>query len=234
MHTFTAMVPAQPLLPSDLALLLAPVRATEPSAPDKYVGRTDGVLLDEDGRVVAFILRLTGRLGARTLVPATAMSLTAGSALRLAWTEDQLRAQPRLDQRLRLHTWIDGGPPVESQWLPARAGVVPPGSGVNGTEAAKEGLAGGLFGAVIGGVTGLAIGGPIAGASLAVLFGGGGGLAGILSGASEETAAQAGEMKLRRAPAPTGAGGDLRQPGAGPARAIRSPRVTSRPPRSTT
>jgi hypothetical protein len=78
--------------------------------------------------------------------------------------------------------------------MPARPGVIPPGSGVNGTEAAKEGFAGGLIGAALGAVAGLAIGGPIAAASMAVFFGGGGGLAGILSGASQETAAEASEM----------------------------------------
>src|SRR4051812_6506528 len=82
MHTFTAVVPTQALLPAELALLLAPVRVNEPSDPDEYVGRTDGVLLDRDGRVVAFILQLTRKLGARgarTLVPVTAMTLTEGS-----------------------------------------------------------------------------------------------------------------------------------------------------------
>jgi hypothetical protein len=197
--TFTAVVPTRGLLPHDLAILLAPVRAAEPSAPDEYVGRADGVLLDFGGRVVAFVVRLAKKLdahGARTLVPVTALTLEEGPMLHLSWTEDQLRAQPRLDQGLQPHNQVDGGPPVESQWMPALPNVVPPGSGVNGTEAAKESLEGGFVGAAIGALAGLAIGGPVLAASLAVFFAAGGSLAGLLSGASQETAAEAGEMKF--------------------------------------
>jgi hypothetical protein len=71
MQTFTAVLPTRRLLPHDLALLLAPVRAEAPSAPDAYVGRADGVLLDDGGHVVAFIVRLARELDAkspRTLV----------------------------------------------------------------------------------------------------------------------------------------------------------------------
>jgi hypothetical protein len=84
MRTFTAVLPTQLLLPMDLALLLAPVRVAEPSAPDTYVGRADGVLLDDEGRVVAFIVRLTKAIdarGARTLVPVTALHMTPGPKL---------------------------------------------------------------------------------------------------------------------------------------------------------
>lgn len=176
--------------------MLAPVRAEEPSLPDEYVGRADGVLLDDQGRVAALILRLSRRLdarGARTLVPATALSLT-GPTLHLQWTEGQLLAQPRLDEDLQPHNTADGGPPVESQWMPARPAVIPPGSGGNGAAAATEGVEGGLIGAALGALAGLAIGGPIGAASLAVFFAAGGSLAGILSGASQETASEAGEM----------------------------------------
>ena len=199
MRTFTAVIPAQPTLPPDLELLLAPVCANEPSAPDEYVGRTDGVLLDEEGRAVAFIVRLSKKLDPdcpRTLVPTRAMTVTGGSLIHLTWTEDQLLAQPRLDEDLQPHNRIDGGPPVESQWMPARPNVVPPGPGVNGSEAAKEGLEGGLIGAAIGAVAGMAIGGPIGAASLAAFCAAGGSLAGILSGATHETAVEASEMKL--------------------------------------
>lgn len=198
MRTFTAVLPTQPLLPPDLALLLAPVCADEPSAPDDYVGRTDGALLDDEGHVVAFIIRLSRRLdarGARTLAPVSAMS-AKGPLLKVAWTQDQLLAQPRLDADLQPHDRVDGGPPVESRWMPARPNVVPPGSGGNAAEAAKEGIEAGLIGAAIGAIAGLAVGGPIAAASLAVFFAAGGSLAGILSGASRETATEASEMKF--------------------------------------
>jgi hypothetical protein len=198
-RTFTAVVPTQPQLPPALAVLLAPVCAAEPSAPDEYVGRADGVLLDDEGRVAAFIVRLARKLdahGARTLVPATAMTLTIGPMLHVAWTEDQLCAQPRLDQELQPHNRVDEGPPVESQWMPARPAVIPPGSGVNAKEAVMEGVEGGLLGAALGALAGLAIGGPIAAASLAAFFAAGGSLAGILSGASQETAAEASEMRF--------------------------------------
>jgi hypothetical protein len=204
MQTFTAIVPTQPQLPPDLAILLAPVRSDEPSAPDAHVARADGVLLDEEGRVVAFILRLAKTLdphGGRTLVPATALRLTEGPKLHLAWTEDQLRAQPRLDGDLQPHNHVDGGPPVESQWMPARPAVIPPGSGGNGVAAATEGVEGGLIGAAIGALAGLAIGGPIGAASLAVFFAAGGSLAGILSGASQDTAPEASEMHFAHLPA---------------------------------
>jgi hypothetical protein len=199
MQTFTAVLPTRRLLPHDLALLLAPVRAEAPSAPDAYVGRADGVLLDDGGHVVAFIVRLARELDAkspRTLVPATAVTVTEGPILRLSWTADQLRAEPWLDADLQPHNRTDGGPPVESRWMPARPGVVPPGPGVNGAEAVKEGFEGGIIGAALGTLAGLALGGPIAAASLAVFFAAGGSLAGVLSGASQETAPEASEMKF--------------------------------------
>lgn len=197
MQTFTAVVPTQPLLPPELAPMVAPVLAEEPSAPGEYVGRGDGVLLDDDGRVVAILVRLARRFdarGARTLVPATALTLTEGPVLHLTWTEGQLLAQPRLDEDLQPHARTDGGPPVESQWMPARPAVIPPGSGGNGVAAAKEGVEGGLIGAALGALAGLAVGGPIGAASLAVFFAAGGSLAGILSGASQDTAPEASEM----------------------------------------
>lgn len=199
METFTAVIPKRPILPQDLELLLAPVCTDEPSAPTNYVGRSDGVLLDSHGRAVAFIVRLARRLDrdcARTLVPVTALTVTTSWLLRLSWTTDQLLAQPRLDDDLQPHNRVDGGPPVESQWMPARPNMVPPGPGVNTKEAVKEGIEGGLIGATIGAVAGMAIGGPIGAASLAAFFAAGGSLAGVLSGASHETAVEASEMKL--------------------------------------
>jgi hypothetical protein len=200
MHTFTAVLAVDPWLPPDLAILIAPVRAAEPSDPDEHVGNAEGVLLDQDGRVAAFILRLAGRVDlrhGRVLVPATALRLTEGPYLRLAWTEDQLRAQPRLDQDLQPHNRVDGGPPVESHWMmPARPSVIPPGPFLNKSAAAWEGLQGGIVGAIVGVVAGLAVGGPAAVVPAMIFFAAGAGLAGLLSGASQESAAEASEMSL--------------------------------------
>jgi hypothetical protein len=199
MRTFTAVTPLTYALPPDLALLLAPVRADEPSAPDEYVGRSEGVLLDEKGRVLAFIVRLSPSIAAaspRTLVTATAVNVTPDGVLHLSWTRDQLLAQPLLDTSMHEHNRTDGGAPVESAWMPARPNAVPPSDTVNGVEAAKEGLQGGAAGAVIGALAGLAIGGPIGALALAAFFAAGGGLAGVIAGASYETAVEAGEMKF--------------------------------------
>ena len=199
MQSFTAITPARLTLPPDLALLTAPVRAHEPSAPDEYVGRAEGVVLDPEGHVVAFVVRLAQRLVAkspRTLVAANAIEVTSGPVLHLAWTEDQLLAQPQLDENFQPHNRVDGGAPVESQWMPARPNVIPPGEGMNGKEAAKEGLEGGAIGAVIGAVAGMAIGGPIGAIALGAFCAAGGGLAGVLSGVTQETSAEAGEMKF--------------------------------------
>ncbi|MEP7124859.1 MAG: hypothetical protein ABJE95_28280 [Byssovorax sp.] len=199
MRTLTAVIPAKSSLPPDLALLLAPIRSSEPSAAGKDVGHAEGALLDEQGRVIAFIVRLSPSVASgspRTLVTANAVKVTDDSVLHLSWTEDQLLAEPRLDSNLQPHTVTDGGIPVESQWMPARPNVIPPGGEMNVGETAKEGLEGGTIGAVVGGAVGLVIGGPIVALGLAGFFAAGGGLAGILSGASQDTAAEAGEMKF--------------------------------------
>jgi len=199
MRTFTAVTPMRTTLSSDLALLLAPVRANEPSAPEEYVGHAEGVLLDERGRLIAFILRLSPRLVAgrpRTLVAASAITVSDDMVLHLSWTEEQILAQPRLDADLQPHNRVDGGRPVESQWMPARPNVVPPSDSVNGKEALKEGLEGGAIGAVLGGVAGLVMGGPIGAVALAGFCAAGGSLAGIIAGATHETAIEASEMKF--------------------------------------
>jgi hypothetical protein len=196
---FTAVVPRRSLLPPDLAVLLAPVRAQEPSAHDPYAGRAEGVLLDDDGRVVAFILRLAMKLdarGGRTLVPVTAVTLTEGPILGLAWTEEYLSAQPRLDHDLQPQAAVDGGSAVETLGLPATSGVAPPGPGASGTETAKEGVEGGILGAAVGVVAGLALGGPIAAASLAVFFAVGGSVGGLISGAAHETEPRVNELRF--------------------------------------
>jgi hypothetical protein len=200
MRTFTIITrPEGENLPTELALLNAPVTAAEPSAPGEYVGKTEGVVLNEEGAIVAFIVQLAERLvpqgRLRTLIPTTAVKIQ-GSTLHVAWTEDQLLAQPRLDENFRAHNRVDGGAPVESQWMPARANVVPPGSGVNTELAAKEGVAGGAIGAAVGAVAGMIAGGPVAAAAFGIFFAAGGSLAGLISGASQETAPEAAELRL--------------------------------------
>jgi len=177
-RVFTAVVPLRHQLPPELALLLAPVRTADRSAPDEYNARTEGVLLDDGGRVLAFIVRLAGALDdrrARTLVPVTVAALVEGPALHLLWTEEQLRAHPRLDEDL-------------DRAAHEAPGEAPPTGGASGVETAKEGVEGGLLGAALGAIAGLALGGPIAAASLAVFFATGGSVLGMIAGASEETA----------------------------------------------
>jgi nucleotide-binding universal stress UspA family protein len=183
----------------ELGLLHASVTAAEPSAPGEYVGESEGVILDEGGAIIAFVVRLSPRLvprePARTLIPTAALEVR-GSVLHVRWTEDQLLAQPRLDADFQEHNRVDGGPPVESQWMPARPNVIPPGSGFNTELAAREAAAGGAIGAAVGTAVGLVAGGPIAALSLGLFFAAGGSLAGVISGASQETAAEAGELHL--------------------------------------
>jgi hypothetical protein len=195
MQTFTAVLPTLRLLPHDLALLLAPVAVEESRAPDEYVGRADGVILDDDKHVVAFVVRLAREhdaRGPRTLVPATAVTVMQGPVLRISWTEAHLRAQPRLD--LPPDDRTDGAPPPSSRRVPVGPGLAPPGPGSSGAEAAKEGLEGGAMGAALGALAGLALGGPIAAASLAVFFAVGGILGGVVAGAAEETKPPAPEL----------------------------------------
>lgn len=104
MQTLTAVIPNQPLLPQDLELLHTPVCTSEPSSPAGYAGRTDGALLDEEGHVVAFIVRLSRKLDPdhrRILVPVTSLTVTGGWLLHLRWTTTELLAQPRLDDDLQ-------------------------------------------------------------------------------------------------------------------------------------
>jgi hypothetical protein len=178
-RSFTAVVPLRHDLPPELALMLAPIRTDEPSAPDRYAGRAEGVLLDHEGRVVAFIVRLATKLNGnveRTLVPTTIATLEEGPTLHLAWTNGQLRAHPRLDEDLKRPD------PVHEE----APGEAPPGGGVSGSETAKEGVEGGLLGAALGALAGLVLGGPIAAASMAVFFATGGSVLGMVAGASEE------------------------------------------------
>jgi hypothetical protein len=79
--------------------------------------------------------------------------------------------------------------------MPAVPNVVPPGNGIDGASAVKDGLRGGAVGGAIGAVVGLVAAGPIGAAALAGFFAAGGGLAGLLAGASGETAVEASELR---------------------------------------
>ena len=215
MRTFTVITRrTNDPLPAELALLEAPVSTEEPSAPGEYVGRGAGVMLDEQGDLVAFIVRLEPKLAGTkppwTLLPTAATVITDQGVLAASWTEDQLMAQPRMDARFQPHEMPTGGLPVESQWMPARPNPVPPGPDVNKSEAAIEGAAGGAIGAAIGAAAGLIAAGPIGALGLGVFFAAGGSLAGLLSGGSQETAVQAAELEMDtvRSEAPKSTGED--------------------------
>jgi hypothetical protein len=190
MRTWTAVTPSTVALPQDLALLLAPVRlADAASVKDDPVGRAEGVLLDDEGNLVAFVVRLSWRLAAgnpRTLVPASAMNLTDDGGLVLSWPRGELLAQPRLDKDLQRQDGEAGAPAVATSEVPAAPAG--PGEGkVDVSETIKEGAEGTAIGAVVGGILGGLAGGPILGFALAAFFATGGGLIGFISGGGQKT-----------------------------------------------
>ncbi len=185
--TLTAVTPAKPDLPGDLALLLAPVLlAGAAGAPEHYVGRAEGVLLDADGGVVAFAVRLSPALAPgspRTLVAASAVSVTDDRVLILASTCDELLAQPRLAEDLE---HLHGGHGDSSL-----ASLPPPdpprrqGGEADAKETATGGIEGTAIGAAAGALLGIATLTPIGVLALAAFFAVGGGLLGAVSGASK-------------------------------------------------
>ncbi len=186
MSNWTAVTPATLTLPNDLALLVAPVCiAGEPRSIEGSVGHAEGVVLDADGRVAGFFIRLSPTLVAespRTLVPATAFTVAGSSALVLAWPQEKLLAQRRLEDDL--------------QHYQAAAAAAGPGEGkVSVNETLKEGLEGSAVGAVVGGILGGIAGGPVLGFALAAFFATGGGLVGFISGGGQETHAPAESTK---------------------------------------
>jgi hypothetical protein len=177
MRTWTAISPSTMKLPHDLALLLAPVRIVDPARPEAdYVGRAEGVLLDEAGGVVGFFVRLSPTLvpgSPRTLVPASVMAIAPDAALLLAWPRDKLLAQPRLDEDLQRYEPSAGPGPGEGR--------------VDVKETVKETAEGSAIGAVVGGILGGLAGGPVMGLALAAFFGAGGGFLGFIAGGAQET-----------------------------------------------
>jgi hypothetical protein len=177
MTTWTAVTPQTRALPPDLALLVAPVRvADEPGSIEGSAGHTEGVVLDADGRVAGFFVRLSPAVVAtspRTLVPASAFTVAGTSSLVLAWPMEKLLAQRRIDDDLQHY---------EPSPAPA------PGEGkVSVNETIKEGIEGSAVGAVVGGILGGIAGGPLLGLALAAFFATGGGLVGFISGGGQET-----------------------------------------------
>lgn len=177
MRTWTAVTPATLILPSELALLIAPVRiAGEPRTIDGSAGHAEGVVLDEAGGVAGFFVRLSPTLVAaspRTLVPASAFTVAEGPALLLAWPQEKLLAQRRLEDDLQHYEAIPAPAPGEGK--------------VNVNETVKEGLSGSAVGAVVGGILGGIAGGPLLGLALAAFFATGGGLVGFIAGGGQET-----------------------------------------------
>jgi hypothetical protein len=172
MPTFTAVLPTTANLPHDLALLLTPMRANEPSSPEAFIGRTEGALLDSAGHVVAFVVRLAPWLVAhqpRTLVSGASISVDDEGTLHTTWTENQLVMQPRLDAEMQPHDRVVNTAPIESQWMPARPNRVPPEAGANAPAALKDAAGGAAAGALAGAVAGLAIGGPFGALALGAL-----------------------------------------------------------------
>ena len=196
MRTWTAVSPSTLKVSPDLALLLAPVRlASSPSTTaEGYVGRAEGVILDDAGRLAAFVVRLSSTLvggSPRTLLPASAMTVTDDSVLILAWPQDKLLAQRRLDEDLQPQNASAGGSPAAVASPPVATTGAGPGEGkVDVSETVTEGVEGSAIGAVVGGILGGLAGGPVLGLALAAFFGVGGGLAGFISGGGQETRAE--------------------------------------------
>ena len=189
MRTWTAVTPSTMALPQDLALLLAPVRVADATGAKDPVGRAEGVLLDDEGNLVAFVVRLSWKLAAgnpRTLVPAAAMSVADDSGLVLTWSQDKLLAQPRLDKDLQRQDASEGGARVIPSSAEPGAEEAPAGR-VDVSETIKEGAEGSAIGAVVGGILGGLAGGPLLGFALAAFFATGGGLIGFISGGGQQT-----------------------------------------------
>ncbi len=186
MTTWTAVTPAASTLPASVALLVAPIRfASETTnSIEGSAGHAEGVVLDADGRVAGFFVRISPTLVAaspRTLVPATAFTVAGSSALVLAWPQEKLLAQRRLDEDL--------------QHYQAAAPAAPGEGKVSVDTTVKEGLEGSAVGAVVGGILGGLAGGPLLGFALAAFFATGGGLVGFISGGAQETHAPAASTK---------------------------------------
>jgi hypothetical protein len=183
MQTLTAVTPATPTLPPELGLLLAPIRfAGAASVAEVYAGHAQGVILDDEGMAIAFVVRLSPKLAPGSplaLVSASAMTVTDDSMLLLEWPQDRLLAQPRLDDDLKGSAAVEGSLPRD----------IPPSTGgdMDAKTTLEEGAQGTAIGAAFGALVGLATFTPIGVLALAAFFATGGGLLGIISGASQDS-----------------------------------------------
>ena len=177
MRTWTAVTPATLILPTDLALLVAPVRiAGEARSIDGSAGHAEGVVLDEAGRVAGFFVRLSPTLVAAspsTLVPVSAFTVVDRSSLLLAWPQEKLLAQRRLEDDLQHYEAVPAPAPGEGK--------------VSMNETVTDTLGGSAVGAVVGGILGGIAGGPLLGLALAAFFATGGVFVGFIAGGGKET-----------------------------------------------
>ncbi len=174
-----------------------------------YVGHSEGVLIDDEGRVVAFVVRLSPDLAPgspRTLVSAAAMTPTKDSHLLLAWSEDKLLEHPRL---------AEADPPAESAPpTPADRSIE---ADVNVKETLKEGVEGTAVGVALGAIVGLTVLAPAGVLALAVFFATGGAVLGAIAGASQGSPKKEGDDigPQHQNPALQALEQRLRQPGLG-------------------
>jgi hypothetical protein len=214
MHPYTAITSEKPTLPAHLALLTAPVffsagRGAALAGPPaaraggELAGNLRGAVVDPRGHVVLFIfepLLDSFPLGERILVPLAGLEFggsvgpeKAGEVcpiVRLLWDEDQLHGQPRLT-----------GAAIQPK--DKLATPVPPSPGGSGEKAVRDALYSGAVSGAAGAVLGLALGGLPA-LSLGLFFAAGGGIAGAITGASTEPAADAAHLVPPDADATTG------------------------------
>lgn len=207
-------------LPESLALLAAPLIGEHDSPETEPLGRVEGAIVDEAGHVAFLVVRLAQHMrltSKRVLCPLAAVRIEETSSqvpnkllLRTAWTRDQLFAQPEFIEDHQLpRNRTDGSPPVEGRWMPAVPNVIPPGSGVNRSKALllgmKWGIPAGLVGMVMGALIGYVAGSTFAMLTTAVFFGLASAIAGVIAGATRDSAVDAGEIHAMN-PATAGPG----------------------------
>jgi hypothetical protein len=157
--------------------LLAPVRVAGIVGGRENAARSEGVILDDAERVVAFIVRISRSLvpgGPRTLVPVSAMRPTEESGLELSWSEDKLLEHPRLDE------------PNTDTVTDHEGGDATPALTVNGA------ALGTAIGVGFGAIAAFAFP-PIGVLAMAAFFGFGGLLVGATAGAAQDAIAKEGE-----------------------------------------
>ncbi|HZF54620.1 MAG TPA: hypothetical protein VE093_38495 [Polyangiaceae bacterium] len=207
-------------LPESLALLAAPLIGEHDSPETEPLGRVEGAIVDEAGHVAFFVVRVAQHMrltGKRILCPLAAVRLEETASrvpnkilLRTSWTLNQLLAQPDFVEDHELpRNRTDGSPPVEGRWMPAVPNAIPPGSGVNRSKALllgmKWGIPAGIIGGLMGALIGYVAGSAFAMLTTAVFFGLASAIAGLIAGATRDSAVDAGEIHAMN-PATAGPG----------------------------